>query len=146
MDRKARVGANGTVTLPLVGSVKVGGTTLGAAEARIEEKMAVYVVRPQVTLFIEEYGNRTFSVMGEVQKPGSYVIPTESRLTILEAISLAGGFTLVAAQDRARVLRQVNGESKTIVVDIRAITHKGEKEKDLVIEPNDVVFVPQSLF
>ena len=84
--------------------------------------------------------------MGEVQKPGSYPIPTESRLTVLEAISTAGGFTPVAAQDRARVLRSVNGESVSYTVDVRTITREGQKDKDLVLEPNDVVFIPQSLF
>jgi protein involved in polysaccharide export with SLBB domain len=129
-----------------VGAIKVGGMTLGAGQALIEEKLAAYVVRPQVSLFIDEYGNKTVFVMGEVQKPGSYPIPTESRMTVLEAISTAGGFTPVAAQDRARLLRYVNGESRSFTVDVRSITRNGEKDKDLVLQPNDVVYVPQSLF
>ena len=146
MSRKARVNSSGVISLPLVGAVKVGGKTLGAAQALIEGKLSAYVVQPQVSLFIEEYGNRTFFVMGEVQKPGSYPIPTESRMTVLEAISTAGGFTPVAAQDRARVLRYVNGESRSYTVDVRTITREGQKEKDIALEPNDVIFVPQSMF
>jgi polysaccharide export outer membrane protein len=146
LDRKARVNANGMIFLPLVGGVKVGGKTLAAAQALIEEKMAAYVIRPQVSLFIDEYGNKTIFVMGEVQKPGSYPIPTESRMTVLEAISTAGGFTPVAAQDRARLLRYVNGESRSFTIDVKRITRDGHKEQDLVLEPNDVVYVPQSLF
>src|SRR5665213_2429263 len=136
MDRKARVNANGMIFLPLV----------GAAKALVEEKLAAYVVRPQVSMFIDEYGNKTFFVMGEVQKPGSYPIPTESRVTVLEAISTAGGFTPVAAQDRARLLRYVNGESRSFTIDVRTITREGQTDRDLVLEPNDVVYVPQSLF
>ena len=89
--------------LPLIGAVKVGGMTLIEAQAAIEAKLAQFLVSPQVSLFIEDYGNKTIFVMGEVQKPGSYPIPTESRMTVLEAISTAGGFTAVAAQERARV-------------------------------------------
>lgn len=146
MNRKVRVNASGMIYLPLVGAVDVGGKTLSAAQNLIEKKLAAYVIRPQVTLFIEEYGNRRFSVMGEVQRPGTYPIPTESRMTVLEAISTAGGFTPVAAQDRARVVRYANGESWIYTIDVRAITREGQKEKDMILEPNDVVFVPQSLF
>ncbi len=146
MSRKARVDGKGVISLPLVGSVKIGGKTLAEARELIEKKLADYVVRPQVSLFIEEYGNKLFFVMGEVQKPGSYSMPTESRVTVLEAISTAGGFTPVAAQDRARVLRYVNGESKSYTIDVRTITRAGQKDKDMTLEPNDVIFIPQSLF
>ncbi len=146
MSRKVRVNANGMVFLPFAGKIKVGGKTPGEAQELIAKKLSVFVVNPQVSVFIEEYGNRRFFVMGEVQKPGSYPIPTETRITVLEAISEAGGFTPVAAQDRARVLRTVNGESVKYTIDVRSITREGQKDKDMVIEPNDVVYVPQSFF
>lgn len=146
MNRKVRINTNGTVALPLLGSIKIGGMTLADAQASIEGKLAKYLVSPQVSLFIEEYGNKTIFVMGEVAKPGSYPIPTESRLTLLEAISTAGGFTQVAAQDRARVLRYVNGASVTYTINTKDITQQGQKDKDMVLEPNDIVYVPQSFF
>ncbi|HXT00440.1 MAG TPA: polysaccharide biosynthesis/export family protein [Elusimicrobiota bacterium] len=145
MNRKVRVNTNGTVALPLIGSIKIGGMTLIDAQAGIEAKLAKFLVSPQVSLFIEDYGNKTIFVMGEVQKPGSYPIPTESRMTVLEAISTAGGFTPVAAQDRARVLRYVNGASVTYNINTKEIT-QGQKDKDMVLEPNDIVYVPQSFF
>jgi len=146
MNRKVRVNANGTVSMPLIGAVKVGGMTLIEAQTIIEAKLAQYLVSPQVSLFIEEYGNKTVFVMGEVAKPGSYPIPTESRMTVLEAISTAGGFTPIAAQDRTRVLRNVNGVSISYTIEIKAITQQGQKEKDMVLEPNDVIYIPQSFF
>ena len=97
-------------------------------------------------MFVEESGNKLIFVMGEVQKPGSYPIPIESRMTVLQAISTAGGFTPVASQDHARVLRYIDGESMNYTIDVRAITRDGQKDKDMVLEPNDVVFVPQSMF
>jgi len=146
MNRKVRVNANGTVSMPLIGAVKVGGMTLIEAQGVIEGRLAQYLVSPQVSLFIEEYGNKTVFVMGEVAKPGSYPIPTESRMTVLEAISTAGGFTPIAAQDRTRVLRNVNGVSISYTIEIKAITQQGQKEKDMVLEPNDVIYIPQSFF
>ena len=146
MNRKVRVNANGTVSMPLIGAVKIGGMTLIEAQETIESKLVKFLVTPQVSLFIEEYGNKTVFVMGEVQRPGSLAIPTESRLTVLEAISTAGGFTAVAAQDRTRVLRNVNGASVSYTIEVKAITQLGQKEKDMVLEPNDVIYVPQSFF
>lgn len=146
MNRKVRVNANGSASLPLIGPVKIGGLTLMEAQGVIEDKLGKYLVNPQVSLFIEEYGNKLVFVMGEVQKPGSYPVPTESRLTVLEAISSAGGFTAIAAQDRTKVLRNVNGVSVTYTIEVKSITQLGQKEKDLVLEPNDVIYVPQSFF
>jgi protein involved in polysaccharide export with SLBB domain len=146
MSRKVRVNANGAVTMPLIGAVKIGGMTLIEAQSAIETKLAKYLVSPQVSLFIEDYGSKLVYVMGEVQKPGSYPIPAEKTLTVLEAISTAGGFTPIAGQDRTRVLRNVNGASVTYTIEVKAITQQGQKDKDLVLEPNDVVYVPQSFF
>lgn len=146
MERRARVDANGMISLPLVGDIKVGGNTLQAAQGMIAQKLAAYVVDPQVSLFIEDYGSKLVYVMGEVQKPGSYPIPTESRMTVLEAISTAGGFTPVAAPDRTRVLRYVNGASTSYSVDVKSITRDGQKDRDIALQPNDVIYVPQSLF
>lgn len=146
MNRRVRVSGSGEVFLPLVGAVAVGGKTLSAAQALIEKKLLAYVIKPQVTLFIEEYGNRRFSVMGEVLRPGSYPIPTESRVTVLEAISTAGGFTPVAAADRARLVRSVNGQSWTYLIDVPTLTRGRQKEMNMILEPNDVIFIPQSLF
>jgi protein involved in polysaccharide export with SLBB domain len=146
MSRKVRVNSNGTAALPLIGAVKIGGLSLLDAQAVIEAKLSKFLVNPQVSLFIEEYGNKLVFVMGEVQKPGSYPIPTEKSLTVLEAVSTAGGFTPIAAQDRTKVLRNVNGNSVTFTIEVKAITQGGQKDKDLVLEPNDVIYVPQSFF
>jgi polysaccharide export outer membrane protein len=146
MDRKVRVNTDGTIALPLIGTVAIGGMTLAGAQAVVERKLSQFLVSPQVSLFIEDYGNKTIFVMGEVAKPGSYPIPTESRMTLLEAISTAGGFTPVAAQDRARVLRNVDGVNVTYTINTREITSQGQKDKDMVLMPNDIVYVPQSFF
>ena len=146
ISRKVRVNTNGTAALPLIGAVKIGGLTLMEAQGVIEGKLGKYLVSPQVSLFIEEYGNKLVFVMGEVSKPGSYPIPTEKSLTVLEAISTAGGFTPIAAQDRTKVLRNVNGASVTFTIEVKAITQQGLKDKDMVLEPNDVIYVPQSFF
>ena len=147
LDRKVRVSQNGTVSFPLIGTVNVGGLSVIDAEQGISRKLEEFIVSPQVTVFIQEYGNKKVYVLGEVQKPGSYDLPTESRLTVVEAVSLAGGFTPIAAKDRTKVIRtNPDGKSMSFVIQVSAITVSGEKEKDIPLLPNDVVYVPQSFF
>ncbi|MBI3548184.1 MAG: polysaccharide biosynthesis/export family protein [Elusimicrobia bacterium] len=146
LSRKARVGQNGKISMPLVGSILIGGLPLLDAEDAVREKLRKFYIDPHVTLFIQEYGAKQVFVLGEVQKPGTYRIPSETRMTVLEAISTAGGFTPVAGLDRTRILRSVQGKNQIISIKVTAITKQGEKDRDVELQPDDVVFVPQSYF
>ncbi|HAH07705.1 MAG TPA: hypothetical protein DCM05_14475 [Elusimicrobia bacterium] len=146
MDRKVRVSPEGLVSLPLAGQVKVAGLTVPQAETAVLEKLKRYVIDPQVTIFIQEYGNKQVYVLGEVKNPGSYPLPTEAPLTVLEAITLAGGFSQYAAADRTRVIRNKDGKSESFNIEISAITKHGDKSKDIRLLPNDVIVVPESFF
>lgn len=146
MDRTLRISGNGSVTYPLVGAIKIAGYTIEQAEAQVQESLRTYFKNPQVSMLIKEYGNKTVYVLGQVAKPASIEIPPEKTLTILEAITSAGGFTDVAAVSKVRVLRMQDGKQKTIDVDVTQITKQGNKAMDIALLPGDVVFVPQSLF
>lgn len=84
-------------------------------------------------------------IIGQVNKPGSYTIP-EREITLVEAIGMAGGFTRIAARNRTRIIRVQDGIEKIIQVKVDAITEAGKKIQDVVIQPNDVVVVPESFF
>jgi polysaccharide export outer membrane protein len=146
LDRLLRVSQNGTITFPLIGTVKVGGLSVAAAEDAISTKLKDYIISPQITIFIKEYGNKKVFVGGEVKNPGSFELPTEAKLTVLEAVSLAGGFSAIAAPDRTKVIRNVGGKSQSFTIVVSDITKRGEKHKDMPLEPGDVVWVPQSFF
>lgn len=146
LDRRLRVSQNGEISFPLVGVVKLSGLSITEAEAALSTRLKDYLVSPQITIFIREYGNKKVFILGEVNKPGSYELPTEAKLTVLEAVTLAGGFTQIAAPDRTRIIRSVNGRNQSIPIEVSAITKRGEKDKDVHLEPNDVIFVPQSYF
>jgi polysaccharide export outer membrane protein len=146
LDRTVRLSQAGTITFPLVGSVRLGGLTTAAGEAALAASLSEYVRDPQVTIFVKEYGNKTVFVFGQVGKPGAVALPVETPLTVLGAVSEAGGFTRIAAPDRTRVIRQVDGRSQTFVIDVSAITKHGENDKDMILLPNDIVFVPESMF
>ncbi|MDD5644968.1 MAG: polysaccharide export protein [bacterium] len=144
---QTRVTADGNITFPLIGQLYVKGLTVQELENNIKELLEKdYLVSAQVLVFIEEYHPRQVSVLGEVKNPGKYNMPDEKETTLLEAIAMAGGFTKDASVNSTRVMRIENGEKKTIVIPVKDITQKGQKEKDIVIHPGDVIFVPESFF
>jgi polysaccharide export outer membrane protein len=146
MARTVRVSGNGTITFPLAGNIKLADLSVPEAEAMLARALAEYIISPQVTVLVREYSNKQVYVLGEVKKPGAIPLPVERRLTVLEAITLAGGFTDLAAQDKTKVLRNKDGRNESIQVEITRITRQGDKSADIFLEPNDTVFVPQSFF
>lgn len=146
MDRTLRISAKGTITFPLVGNIRVGGMSVAAAENALSKELKRYIKNPQISMLIQEYGNKTVYILGQVQKPSAVEIPPEKPLTVLEAITSVGGFTDIAAPSKVKVLRMDNGNQKAIDVDITQITKYGNKSLDINLMPGDVVFVPQSIF
>ena len=146
MNRILRLSGNGTITFPLVGTIKLSGLTLEQAEQRLAIRLRSYIKNPQVSMLVKEYGNKTVYVLGQVSKPSAIQIPPERPLTVLEAITSVGGFTDIANTSKVRVLRVENGKQKTIDVDVSQITKQGNKSMDIPLQPGDVVFVPQSMF
>jgi len=86
-----------------------------------------------------------FYLIGEVKQPGAYPY-LEKEITLVEAISKAGGFTQLAARNRTRIVRVENGVEKIIEINVDAITDGGKKAQDVRILPGDVIVVPESFF
>lgn len=146
LGARTHVDGDGAISLPLAGTVSVAGATVGEAQKRIEEKLSRFLVNPQVTITVESYGNKQLFVLGEVQKPGPYPMPVGGRVTLLQAITDAGGFTKGAAPRRTHVLRYADGKSEDLKVDLKTLISHGDREKDMILEANDVVYVPQTYF
>jgi len=147
LTTKARVSSKGEITFPLIGTVEVKDLTVEEIEKEIMTLLKKdYLVDPQVNVFIEKYTEKKVFVMGFVNKPGEYELFKDRPTTVLEAITMAGGFKEGAAQNGTKVLRVDNGNELTISVKITDITKKGEKEKDIPIKPGDIIVVPESFF
>jgi polysaccharide biosynthesis/export protein len=86
-----------------------------------------------------------FFIIGQVEKPGSYLY-RENEITIVEAISMAGGFTRIASRNRTRIVRMEDGVEKIIEVRVDQITDSGKKTQDVIIKPGDVIVIPESIF
>ena len=146
MERTLRISTNGSITFPLIGNVKIAGLTVSDAEQKLEKALQAYLKNPSVSFLIKEYANKTVYVLGQVKKPSSITISPEKTMTLLEAITSAGGFTDIAAISKVKILRMENGTQKSIEVDVSQITKEGNKQYDVPLKPADVIFVPQSLF
>ncbi len=100
-------------------------------------------VQPNDTLYVTKAD--AIIVYGEVKSPGNY--PFEGKeMTVLEAVSKAGGFTQYAAPNRTRIIRVERGVEKTIRVRVGDIIAKGERTKDVILQPGDVIVVPEGYF
>lgn len=147
-----RVDGRGAINLPLIGDLRVIGLTLNDAQRVVEQgyKDGRILREPKVTISVEEYARREISVLGEVRAPGKYDLPIESSLTLVEAITRAGGFTDIARGTEVRITR-IDGEGKetNLTVDVQSIIRGLGKSKaednSLLLQPNDIVFVPQRI-
>lgn len=143
-----RVSASGEIAVPMLGSVKVAGLTLREAEQNLNSQYVEkgFYVKPQVTLSLLAYAPRNVSVLGQVNKPDQIEFPVEREtLGIVQAITLAGGFTRVAKTDSVHVIRSVNGKEEQYNVNVTGYLDSKTTE-EFKLQPGDVVYVPERVF
>jgi polysaccharide export outer membrane protein len=147
LTTRERITSEGKISFPLLGKVKAVGLTVSGLRDKIQELLGKdYLVNPQVHVFIEKYHVRQISVLGAVKSPGKYDMYTERETTLLEAIAMAGGFSDVASVNHTRIIRIEKGKRRVIQIRVTDITKKGQKEKDVALNPSDIIFVPESFF
>jgi polysaccharide export outer membrane protein len=110
LETTARIAKDRTIPFPMLGNVKIGGETLPEATATLEQMLRVYLVKPQVSLTIVEYSKRRITILGQVVKPGTYDMPDDSTVNLLEAIGMAGGYSRIADEKDITVKRIVQGK------------------------------------
>jgi polysaccharide export outer membrane protein len=141
LNQTVRVSEDGTITLPLLGSVKVDGLTKDELEQKIssllEEK---YLKNPRVSVFIKEYQSKLVAVIGAVEKPGMYELV--GRLTLLQMISKAGGFKENAASELFVLREGDGGDTMSIAINLDDLMINGNPKLNIPLQPNDVINVP----
>jgi polysaccharide biosynthesis/export protein len=145
MDRVS-VTPSGDISVAYLGSVKIKGKTITEVQQTIQYRLANgYLKYPVVTVSLIESKSRNFSISGEINKPGTY--PIEDNMTVLKAVSVAGGFTKFGSKSKVRVLRQRPdrpGYTK-IEIDVGKVM-EGDARADIVLEPGDIIVVSESFF
>jgi len=139
-DQTVRVSEDGSITLPLVGNVQVGGLTKDKAEEKLSELLQKYVKKAQVSIFIKEYQSSRVAIIGAVEKPGMYELV--GRQTLLQMISQAGGFKDSAANEIYVLREGQDGTTASINIDLEELLINGNQNLNIPIQPNDVINVP----
>jgi len=139
----ARVSAEGSIKMPLIGDVDIAGKSPDAAARRIQDALAkTFLVDPQVSLTVTAYAKRSFTVLGEVQKPGVYDIPDLQEITLLTAIGYGNGYTKMADPSNIRVKRIVDGKWVIYKLNGKRMTNDSSAFR---IHPDDVIIVGERL-
>jgi polysaccharide export outer membrane protein len=154
-DKPVLIGANGNITLPLIGRVKAAGLTVEQLEADLATRLKVYVQEPQISVTVTEFRSQPVSVLGAVTTPG--IVQLRGRKTLYEVLSMAGGPRETAGSTVSITRRRENGEIplpgaifdstgqfSTAVVEMQEILDGKNPAANIEIKPNDVISVSQA--
>lgn len=141
LDREVLVLPDGTVTFPLIGSFVAKGMTPTGVQKEIEKKLASLIPDASVAVLVKAPLGHSVSVIGQVAKSGEFVMG--HRLTVMQALSQAGGLTPFASEGGIIVLRRGADNKETAIPFPYSDVVSGRNlDKDIVLEPSDVVVVP----
>src|SRR3984893_3972702 len=143
MRTYGRLNSEGNLSVPLIGSVHVAGLTLSQASAKFTDLLGrAYLVNPKVNVMLLGYAKRRFTMLGQVNRPGSYEMPEGSPegIDLLEARAMPGGYARIAAPERFSVRRG----SQLLRVNAKRLARGGRE--NFTVLPGDTVTVGESLF
>ncbi len=136
-----RVDGDGTFNFPLIGQVQAAGKNSGQLAELITSALRNdYIRSPQVSVFVKEFNSKKVFVLGKVRKPGTFAY--EDQMTIVQAVTLAGGLAPLAEADKVVLTRRVEGDEQKFVVPFHQIGLG--RQQNVVLQPGDIVFVPES--
>jgi polysaccharide export outer membrane protein len=138
--RQETVRPDGRISFELIGDVEVEGKTVEEIRDEITRRISKFVVRPDVTVTLEESRSRRIYVLGQVRRPGSY--PLIGRVTAVDALASAGDWTVLAAPNRARLARASREVAEVYRVRFSDIVTDGDFTTNYELQPGDVIYVP----
>lgn len=148
LDRDVAVEPDGGIAFPLVGNLNAKGLTLAELQKKIADalrsgNMLPNVTDPEVTVSLVKSTGNSFSVVGQVKQPGTFV--TDTQVDVMQALSLAGGLTPFASKSRILILRRdTTGSQTKIPFDYSAIEDGEKLDTNILLQGGDVVVVPQA--
>ena len=129
---------DGKISLPLANELEASGKTATELQLEITEKLRRYVTQPIVNVMVKQINSLKISVLGEVRKPDVYRI--KNRITVLDAIAMAGGFTDLARPNRVVVLRNTPAGTERIKINVKQLVADAAGVP-FYLQPQDTVYV-----
>jgi polysaccharide export outer membrane protein len=146
LETKAAIDKDGFITMPLLGPVQVGQKTVEEATGLIRSLYAKdYLVNPRVSVTLIERARLRFTVMGQVQRPGTYEFPDNESLNLLQAIAMAGGYTRLGAPSKVGLQRMQDGKPVLIPLNAEQMS-KDKQAKPFELMPDDIITVGERIF
>ena len=135
------VRSDGKISLPLVGEVQAAGRSPLSLEEDIAAKLKNYISEPEVTVMVQQINSQKFNVLGQVVRPGSYVIANSP--TVLDAIAAAGGFRDFAKKKSIYVLREnPDGTQTRLPFNYKEVIKGVNSAQNVKLQPRDTIVVP----
>ena len=137
------ISPSGTINFPLTGKLQVDGMTCSGVEDELTRALREgYLRRPSVSCSVLEFNSKKIYVFGEVKRPGTFRF--DDNMTVVQAVTLAGGFSERASENKTTIVRRLDGQKVRVRVPIDAII-EGEVE-NLQLVPGDILYVPESIY
>ena len=145
-SKVVRIEEDGTFRYPLCGTIEASGKTARSIAEEIEKRLAnaKQVQDPHVDVFVQGWGPRRIYILGEVKSSQSMELPTYGRMTALQALSAAGGFTESADLNNVAVLRRADGKLVRHKIDVSALASRQSGGDDFKLLPEDTLIVPKA--
>jgi polysaccharide export outer membrane protein len=141
MTKTVPVRPDGMISLPLVGELKASGYTPVQLQEVLAEAMKKLISDPQVTVVVEKIGSLNFNIVGEVTHPGYF--PLTRRMTVLDAIAMAGGFKDFAHTKKIYVLRTAaNATQERLPFNYKDVIKGRNPQQNIELQPRDTIVVP----
>jgi polysaccharide export outer membrane protein len=140
LTRKVLVRPDGRISFPLVQDLQAAGVSPGELKSSIELKLKEFLTSPNVTVIVDNIQSYKVFVAGKVQKPGSIVV--QEPITVLQALSLAGGFQDYAKQSNITILRSSGGQNFVLEFDYPNVIRGRKADENIILQSGDVVVVP----
>jgi polysaccharide biosynthesis/export protein len=140
ISRVVPVRPDGKISLPLLNDVQAAGLTPAQLAAQITESLKKFITNPQVTVIVTTINSQRVYIIGEMSRPGAF--PLLPNMTVLEALSSAGGFTQFAREKSIYVLRTENGKQVKYPFNYKAVVGGKNPEQNIVLKAGDTIVVP----
>ena len=138
--REFRVSASGDISYPFIGGVRAANRTIEEIQTELKRLLETdYLVNAQVLVQVKDFRKKLVSVFGQVNRPGLIEIPPERRMTVIEAITAAGGLTRLARSSGIQLIRE--GKKDPMLYNMEELKNP---DRPVYVESGDVVFVPES--
>ena len=140
VSRVVPVRPDGRISLPLINDVQAAGLSPQQLAEAVSERLKKYLNGPQVTVIVTAINSQRIFVVGEVLRAGAF--PMLPGMTVLQALSSAGGFTTFADVKKIHVVRLRNGKQVEIPFNYRDVLKGENSEQNIKLEPGDTIVVP----